>query len=371
MVDEEKKQEEVVEKKAVKKEAKKADEAPAKETKAEVKEEKKPKKASSKKAKKDESEKKPAEVKEEKKPKAKATKSKKKDESKEEKETPEKKTTSKKAKAEVKEEVEEAPKEEKKKKSASKKTEVKEAPVEEVKTEKKKKEVVEAPAEEVKETPVEETKTEKKEEEVVEAPEEAPKREKKEKVPNTEDLIFGKYNTTDVVVEDPSLEAHINLEPAYVPHSSARHANKPFHKSKISIVERLVNSIMRTEKYTGKKTKSYKAVLEAFQIINERTKTNPVQVLVQAIENSAPREEVTRLKFGGISVPKAVDTGPSRRLDIALRNISIGSVKSTHKNRKSIALCLANELISASKGDVQSYAVSKRDEAERVAKSAH
>ncbi|RLF69420.1 MAG: 30S ribosomal protein S7 [Thermoplasmata archaeon] len=184
-------------------------------------------------------------------------------------------------------------------------------------------------------------------------------------------MIFGKYNTSNVVVEDPSLSAYINLEPAYVPHSSARHANKQFHKTRISIVERLVNSMMRTGKYTGKKTKSYNAVLEAFEIIQSRTKTNPVQVLVQALENSAPREEVTRLKFGGISVPKAVDTAPSRRLDIALRNISIGSVRSSHKNKKSIAQCLAGELISASKGDPQSYAVSKRDEMERVAKSAH
>ncbi len=197
------------------------------------------------------------------------------------------------------------------------------------------------------------------------------RRSKKDEGPFPEELIFGKYNTSDVIVEDPSLKAHINLEPAYVPHSSARHANKPFHKAKISIVERLVNSIMRTGKYTGKKTKSYKAVLDAFELISDRTKENPVQVLIRAIENSAPREEVTRLKFGGISVPKAVDAAPSRRLDIALRNIAVGTVRSTHKNRKSIAVCLANELLAAANGDIQSYALSKRDEVERVAKSAH
>jgi small subunit ribosomal protein S7 len=129
--------------------------------------------------------------------------------------------------------------------------------------------------------------------------------------------------------------------------------------------------MMRTEKYTGKKTKSYKAVLDAFELIEKRMKENPVQVLVRAIEYAAPREEVTRLKFGGISVPKSVDTAPARRLDIALRNICIGTVKSSHKNRKTIAECLAGELIAASKGDIQSYAVSKRDELERVAKSAH
>jgi small subunit ribosomal protein S7 len=274
-------------------------------------------------------------------------------------------TTSKKEKVE-------APTEDKKEK-ASKKEKV-EAPSEDKKEKASKKEDKETPAEDKKEeAPVEVEKQEAQEykDEIPPSEEKSEEAPGEKRVPNTEDLIFGMYNTAEVVVEDPSLKAHINLEPAYVPHSSARHANKPFYKSKISIVERLANSMMRTERFTGKKTKSYKAVKDAFEIINRKTKQNPVQVLVQAIENSAPREEVTRLKFGGISVPKAVDAGPSRRLDIALRNIAVGTVKASHKNKKSISACLAGELIAASNGDIQSFAVSKRDEIERVAKSAH
>jgi small subunit ribosomal protein S7 len=191
------------------------------------------------------------------------------------------------------------------------------------------------------------------------------------KEPEKWELVFGRFSTRDVKVEDPSLKAFINLDPAYVPHKSARHGNKPFHKHKLSIVERLINNLMRTEKYTGKKTKSYTVVLDAFTIVQERTKENPIQVLVKAIEHAAPREEVTRLKFGGISVPKAVDTAPSRRVDIALRNISLGTVKASHKNKKTISQCLASELMAAAKNDLQSFAVAKRDEVERVAKSAH
>ncbi len=303
-------------------------------------------------------------------------------------EAPVKKTAKKAKKGEVKKEApveektEEAPK-----KKTTKKAKKEEAPVEEkTKEAPKKKAAKKAKKEDVKEAPAEET-SEAPKEEVSKTPadkitEEAPAEEKKEKKtkkkaepkeegPFPEDLIFGRFNTREVVVEDPSLKAFINLDPAYVPHSSSRHANKPFHKHKISIVERLINNMMRTEKYTGKKTKSYKAVLDALVLIESRMKENPVQVLVRAIEYCAPREEVTRLKFGGISVPKSVDTAPARRLDIALRNISIGTVKSSHKNRKTIAECLAGELIAASKGDIQSYAVSKRDEMERVAKSAH
>ena len=126
----------------------------------------------------------------------------------------------------------------------------------------------------------------------------------------------------------------------------------------MSVVERLVNNLMRTEVYTGKKVKSIKVVQGAFEIIEKKTGNNPLQVLVEAIENAAPREEITRLQFGGISVPKAVDISPARRLDIALRNIAKGSVDASF------------ELMLASKGDMTSFAVAKKEELERVAASA-
>ena len=183
-------------------------------------------------------------------------------------------------------------------------------------------------------------------------------------------LIFGKYDTSEVVVNDGGLAKYIDLTPTNVPHSGGKHANRWFGKSNLSIVERLINNIMRTEKYTGKKMKAYKAVADAFDIIAAKTKKNPVQVLVEGLESAAPREEVTRLQFGGISVPKAVDISPQRRLDIALRNMSRGVVAASSKNKKPIAQCLADEIILASKGDMTSFAVSKKEETERVAQSA-
>ncbi len=183
-------------------------------------------------------------------------------------------------------------------------------------------------------------------------------------------LLFGKYSSGEVTVRDGGLAKYINLTPTAVPHTAARHANKWFGKSKVSIVERLINNMMRTEAYTGKKLKAYDVTRKAFDIIEQRTKKNPIQVLVEALENAAPREEITRLQFGGISVPKAVDVAPSRRLDIALRNISKGSVNTSFKNTKPIEQCLAEELILASKGDMNSFSVAKKEEIERVASSA-
>jgi small subunit ribosomal protein S7 len=183
-------------------------------------------------------------------------------------------------------------------------------------------------------------------------------------------LMFGKYSTSEVVVRDGGLAKYISLKSTAIPHSDGRHANRWFGKAKLNIVERLINNMMRTEVFTGKKLKAYRATQKAFDIIYVKTKKNPVQVLVEALENAAPREEVTRLQFGGISVPKAVDVAPSRRLDIALRNITKGAIESSFKNTKPIQDCLADELILASKNDMNSYAVAKKEEVERVASSA-
>ena len=183
-------------------------------------------------------------------------------------------------------------------------------------------------------------------------------------------LLFGKYEMTGIGIRDGGLAKYIDLTPVSVPHTGGKHANRAFAKSRMSIVERLVNSMMRTEVYTGKKSKTIGVVRDAFEIVAAKTNKNPVQVLVEALENAAPREEITRLQFGGISVPKAVDVSPARRLDIALRNLARGTVDASFKNKKSAEECLADELILASKGDMNSFSVAKKEELERVAQSA-
>ena len=183
-------------------------------------------------------------------------------------------------------------------------------------------------------------------------------------------LLFEKYDFRDVVVKDPGLVRYMNLQPILVPHTGARHGNKAFAKHKMNIVERLINEMMRTEVYTGKKNSAFRAVREAFEIVATRSKQNPIQQLVTAIENAAPREEVTRLRYGGISVPKAVDTAPQRRVDLSIRYIAMGAVQTSHRNAKPIADCLADEIIKCSKADITSFAIAKKDDIERVAKSA-
>jgi len=181
--------------------------------------------------------------------------------------------------------------------------------------------------------------------------------------------VLSKYDMSTIEVVDKGLEKYMNLETENI-YLGAVNSNKLFAKSKIPIVERLINNLMRTEDYNGKKLKAYKVVRDAFEIVDKKIKKNPMQVLVDAIQNAAPKEETTRLRFGGIHVPKAVDVAPQRRLDIAIRNICTGTTNATHKNKKSVEACLADEIIKASKNDVDSFSIAKKNDIERVAKSA-
>ncbi|MCD6227090.1 30S ribosomal protein S7 [Candidatus Micrarchaeota archaeon] len=198
-------------------------------------------------------------------------------------------------------------------------------------------------------------------------------------------LLFGKYSFDGIEVSDISLKPHISLTPIHTPHSAGRHVKKQFGKDKVNIVERLINKLMRGGtgdkisgkvirthgKLQGKKQKVIKIVMRTFDIIHERTKKNPIQVLVDAIQNSAPREDVTRVSFGGVSYQVAVDISVTRRLDLALRNIALASLMRCFNKKISLSEALANEIIYAAQGDLQnSYAVKKRDEIERMARAA-
>lgn len=179
--------------------------------------------------------------------------------------------------------------------------------------------------------------------------------------------LFEKWSFEGIEVKDPGLKRYISLKPIYVPHSMGRHEHKRFRKSEVNIVERLVNDLMRPGSSAGKKTRAVNAVRNAFEIIRLRTRRNPVEILVRAIENSTPCEDTTRISFGGVAYHLAVDISPQRRLDLALRFLSEGARKATLNNPRSLEECLAEELILAANGNMKSHAVKKRNEMERVA----
>ncbi|AJF60332.1 MAG: 30S ribosomal protein S7 [Candidatus Diapherotrites archaeon] len=196
-------------------------------------------------------------------------------------------------------------------------------------------------------------------------------------------LVFGKYETNEVQLADSTLGNYINLETKKFPHTFGRLAKKRFSKAEISIVERLVNKVMRSGqgkrklsgKYirgrggTGKKIQAMQIVERAFDIVAKETKQNPIQVLVKAIENAGAREDITRIKRGGISYTVSVDVAPLKRVDESLKNIALAAFASSFNKKVSAEEALARELILASKEDNASFSIKRRDEVERIAKS--
>lgn len=183
-------------------------------------------------------------------------------------------------------------------------------------------------------------------------------------------LLFGKYDVQDVEVKDLSLQDYISLRNAvYVPHTAGRYASKAFKKASMPIVERLVDALMMNGRNNGKKVMAVRIVAHAFEIISLLTDQNPIQVLVDAIVNTGPREDSTRIGSGGTVRRQAVDVSPLRRVNQAISLLTIGTRESAFRNVKSISECLADELINAAKGSSNSYAIKKKDELERVAKS--
>ncbi len=182
-------------------------------------------------------------------------------------------------------------------------------------------------------------------------------------------------------MRDPGLVHYISLKPVYIPHSFGRHEKTRFAKSSVNIVERLINRLMtpgrerglpKTGRFTGKKLHAMNIIEKALEIIEKRTNQNPLQVLVKAVENCAPREEFTSFRVAGIIKKFAVETAPQRRVDLALKFLVLGARKRAWRSPLSIAEALAEEIIEASKSpdNVSSLAIARKIELERIAEAA-
>ena len=181
--------------------------------------------------------------------------------------------------------------------------------------------------------------------------------------------LFGKWSYDGIIIRDPSLKKYISLKPVFLPHTGGRHEHRRFGKAEVPIVERLMNKLMRPGRNMGKKHLTYNIVKKAFDLIYLKTSENPLQILVRAIENAAPREETTRIMYGGIVYHVAVDVSPQRRVDLALRHLTEGARNKAFNNPMPIEEALAEEIIAAAENDPRSYAIQRKEEIERIALS--
>lgn len=190
-------------------------------------------------------------------------------------------------------------------------------------------------------------------------------------------------------VSDISLSDYVGVVAAkhatYVPHTSGRYSVKRFRKAQCPIVERLTNSLMMHGRNNGKKLMAVRIIKHAMEIIHLLTDLNPIQVIVDAVVNrytneneaiylvqiviflqflalysvftfeyfcdiSGPREDATRIGSAGVVRRQAVDISPLRRVNQAIYLLTTGARESAFRNIKTIAECLADELINAAKG---------------------
>ena len=181
--------------------------------------------------------------------------------------------------------------------------------------------------------------------------------------------LFGKWSYEWIDTKDPSLKRYLCLKPVYLPHTGGRHEGRKFGKGEVPVVERLVNKLMMHGRNAGKKHLAYNIIKKAFDIIHIKTGENPIKVLIRAIENSAPREDTTRIMYGGIAYHVSVDVSPLRRIDTALKHLTEGARLKAFNNPMPIEEALAEEIILAANSDPKSYAIQRKDEMERIALS--
>ena len=190
-------------------------------------------------------------------------------------------------------------------------------------------------------------------------------------------LLFRKWHMSDIEVKDPGLKTAISLRKQILPYTFGRSALKRFNKADVNIVERLCNKVMHfgkkyaknTGRMTGKKTKVINTVKVAFDIIALKTGKNPVEILVRAIEFSAPNEDTTRIVYGGTVYHVSVDVAPIRRVDMALKFIADSIRDATYSNPKPIEEHMAEQLILAASNDPNAPSVKKKHELERIAQA--
>jgi len=190
-------------------------------------------------------------------------------------------------------------------------------------------------------------------------------------------LLFNKWSSNDIEIQDSGLKNVIALDPAIIPISFGRHEHQRLKKAEVHIIERLVNKLMHfgkkyaknTGRMGGKKGRMIKTVKTALELIYYETGKNPIELLIRAIENAAPNEDTTRIVYGGVVYHVSVDVAPLRRVDLALRFIAEGVRETTYSNPKTIEEALAREIVLASNNSMESHSVKKKNEQERIAMS--
>ncbi len=134
----------------------------------------------------------------------------------------------------------------------------------------------------------------------------------------------------------------------------------PDPKFNDKVIARLVNKLTSD----GKKSKAEGIIYRAFDVIEEKTKTEPMKVFKKALDNIRPVLEVKSRRVGGATYQVPVEVRPDRKLSLALRwLVSYASERS----EKSMVEKLAAELIDASNN--KGGSVKKKEDVHKMAEA--
>ena len=142
--------------------------------------------------------------------------------------------------------------------------------------------------------------------------------------------------------------------------SPPKRVTPPDNKYNNLYVAMLVNRMM----YGGKKSLAQRIMYDALDMIEERAKRNPIEVMEQGLRNVQPAIEVKPMRVGGATYQVPVEVAHERGITLAMRWL-LENARS--RGGRNMSEKLANELLDAANG--QGASVKKKDDTHRMAEA--
>ncbi|POF31573.1 30S ribosomal protein S7 [Roseibium marinum] len=141
-------------------------------------------------------------------------------------------------------------------------------------------------------------------------------------------------------------------------HRAEKREINPDPKFGDTTVTKFMNSIM----YDGKKSVAESIVYGAFDVVENKTRENPIEVFHAAIENVMPQVEVRSRRVGGATYQVPVEVRTERRQALAIRWLITAA---RNRNETTMVDRLSGELLDAANN--RGTAVKKREDTHRMA----
>ena len=126
------------------------------------------------------------------------------------------------------------------------------------------------------------------------------------------------------------------------------------------VISRLIKKLM----LAGKKATAERIMYDALDLVSERAKADPMEVLEQALKNATPLLQIKARRVGGATYQVPVEVAPDRQVSLAIRWL----IASTRKRAgKTMADKLASELLDAANNTGST--IKKREDTHKMAEA--